>query len=139
MNLRTLTLHVASAAVLSAGELTVVVTGGDPSGKGEVGCALYRSPDGFPMIPAKAASTVWLKEAAQVECRFKGIPPGPFAVAVSVDRNGNRKTDKNLFGIPTEPWGVSNNARPSLRAPRFDEASGQMPEGDLRIEVKVAK
>lgn len=91
------------------------------------------------MNVAKAAATTRVPAAPLVECRFKDVAPGPFAVAVSVDWNGNRKTDKNLFGIPTEPWGVSNNVRPSLRPPRFDEASGTMPEGDLRIEVKVAK
>lgn len=138
MNLRNFLSLATFATALSAGDLIVVVSGA-ATGKGEVGCGLYRSGEGFPMNAAKAAASTWLKAASQVECRFKDVTPDPFAVAVSVDSNGNRKTDKNLFGIPTEAWGVSNNVRPSLRAPRFDEASGQMPEADLRIEVKVAK
>lgn len=126
------------ATAASAGELLVVVTGAAP-GKGDVGCALYRSADGFPMDLEKAAAKVRLKAESTVECRFKDVPAGTFAVAVSVDLNGNGKTDKNMFGAPTEPWGVSNNVRPSMRPPRYAEASATMPDGDLRIEVKVAK
>lgn len=135
------------APLLAAGDLVVAVSGasaGKASGKegkeGEVGCALYRSAEGFPMNPTKAVAAIWVKAAPLVECRFKDVAPGPFAVAVSFDWNGNRKTDKNILGIPTEPWGVSNNVRPSMRPPRFDEASGKMPpDGDLRIEIQVAK
>lgn len=136
-NARLLCFLLASPA-LTAGDLTVLVRGASP-GKGEVGCSLYRSAEGFPMDAAKAVASVWTKAAPQVECRFQDVPPGPFAVAVSVDLNGNRKTDKNFLGIPTEPWGVSNAARPSLRAPRFEEAAVRMPEGEFRIVVQVAK
>lgn len=126
------------ASAASAGDLIVTVTGAS-AGRGEVACAIFRSADGFPMNSAKAAGATRVKAAPEVECRFNAVSPGPVAVAVSVDLNSNGKTDKNLFGIPTEPWGVSNNARPSMRAPRFEEARIAMPDGDLRITVKVAK
>lgn len=127
------------APALSAGELVVVVNGAS-DGKGEIGCAVYRSAEGFPMNRAKAVARVWVKAGSPVECRFADLPPGELAVAVSHDLNGNRETDKNLFGIPKEPWGVSNNVRPGMRAPRFEEARVQMPaSGELRIEVQVAK
>lgn len=96
------------------------------------------------MNDAKAAAKMRVKPATDnqtAECRFAGVSPGPFAVAVSVDVNGNQKPDKNFLGIPTEPWGVSNNIRPGMRAPRFDEAAGTMPASgeDLRIAIKVQK
>jgi uncharacterized protein (DUF2141 family) len=140
-----LALALTPASVAAAGELTVAVTGAaapktQTGGKGEVGCALYRSEEGFPMDSTKAAQRVWLPAVGEVvECRFADVPPGPFAVAVSVDLNGNRKTDKNFLGIPTEPWGVSGNVRPAMRAPRFAEAKGMMTAENLRIEVKVSK
>ncbi len=126
------------ATAASAADLIVTVTGA-PAGKGEVACALFRSADGFPMNSAKAVASTRVKAAPEVECRFKDVSPGPLAVAVSVDLNGNGKTDKNLLGIPTEPWGVSNNARPSMRAPKFEEARVAMSREDRRIAVKVAK
>jgi uncharacterized protein (DUF2141 family) len=43
--------------------------------------------------------------------------------------------------MPTEPWGVSNNARPKLRAPRFEEAAFSVNPGPepTRIAIQVAK
>lgn len=47
----------------------------------------------------------------------------------------------NVTGLPTEQWGVSNNARPALRAPRFCEAvfsiASETP--NFSIDIKVAK
>lgn len=92
------------------------------------------------MEPARATQ-LWLPASPDgVQCRFENLPPGRYAVAVSHDINGNRRTDTNLFGIPTEDWGVSNNVRPTLRAPRFDEAAVQVPEGNpTTIEVRLGR
>ena len=39
------------------------------------------------------------------------VPPAKYAVAVFHDANNNEVLDKNAFGIPTEAYGFSNNAR----------------------------
>lgn len=135
-------LYAALVGVLAAGpagaaDLTVEVTG-IRSDRGEIGCALYAGERGFP-TDAKAAQQDW-HPARQptVTCRFGNLAPGVYAVAVSHDLNGNRRTDSNLIGIPTEDWGVSNNVRPSMRAPRFSEAAFRIPEqGTARIVVSV--
>jgi len=49
------------------------------------------------------------------------IPFGRYAIVVYHDVNGNGILDKNMFGVPAEAWGASNNARPHLRAPAFKE------------------
>ncbi|MEL6963931.1 MAG: DUF2141 domain-containing protein [Pseudomonadota bacterium] len=124
--------------VLSA-ELTVAVTG-IKSDTGEIGCALYGGADGFPLEPSKATEQWHDAQSAGVQCRFADLDPGAYAVAVSHDFNGNRQTDTNFLGIPKEPWGVSNNARPRFRAPSFDEAAVQLDQdAGHRIEVRVAK
>jgi uncharacterized protein (DUF2141 family) len=132
-------LYFLSLAPLCATELIVTVTG-VASDKGEIGCALFRAPEGFPMDSAKATG-LWQKaKTGSVECRFTNLSPGSYAVAVSHDLNANRKTDTNFVGMPKEDWGVSNNARPRLRAPRFEEARFDVKEGEaVRLEVKVAR
>jgi len=129
----------ACGAAAIAAELEVRI-GGVASDAGEVGCTLYAGPAGFPMDPATARS-VWLPaRASGVVCRFADVPPGDYAVAVSHDLNGNKKTDTNILGIPTEAWGVSNNVRPGLRAPRFDEARFAVCDcAALAIDVAVAR
>ncbi len=49
------------------------------------------------------------------------LAPGKYAVSVYVDENGNGRLDKNMFGAPKEPFGVSNNVVPKLSAPKLEE------------------
>lgn len=49
------------------------------------------------------------------------LPPGDWAVAITQDLNNNNKIDKNFLGIPTEPYAFSNNIRPTVAAPDFNE------------------
>lgn len=127
------------AAQAHAAELRVTVTGARGA-EGQVGCALHLAAEGFPMEPTRATQ-LWLPASpVGVECRFTNLAPGRYAVAVSHDLNGNRRTDTNFLGIPTEDWGVSNNLRPTLRAPRFEEAAVPVDEGaPTAIEIRLGR
>ncbi len=131
--------YAASVLPAAAGELVVNVTG-IRSASGEVGCALHanaaRFLSGDGDVPVR-----WQKADPQgVTCRFPGLPAGPYAVAVLHDLNGNRKTDTNVFGLPTEDWGVTNNVRPAMRAPTFEEARITLSgEGRLTVGVRLGR
>ena len=67
--------------------------------------------------------------------------PTRWAVSAHHDQNNNDQLDKNAFGIPTEPYGFSNNPKRGFGPPKFDEAcfsigSGE-PQEALRIEIRV--
>jgi uncharacterized protein (DUF2141 family) len=128
-----------ATAPVSAAEIVVKVTGvGDA--RGRIGCALYRSADGFPMDNTRAVQVWVAADPKGTTCRFADIADGRYAVSVAHDFNGNGKVDTNFVGIPTEPWGVSNNARPTLRPPKFDEGAFTVAGNqDTTLEVKVAK
>lgn len=142
---RTLSLAVAAGlfpllpAAATATDLVVNITGIAEAG-GAIGCALFPDNRGFPMDNT-GAKVLWLQaDPKGVSCRYPGLPDGVYAVSVSHDMNGNRRTDTNFLGIPTEAWGVSNNVRPSLRTPRFDEAAFQVSGGgSVAVDVRVAK
>lgn len=132
-------LFLAGAFGAQATEITIVVTGIEKA-EGEIGCALYAGTEGFPLDPSKATQQWQAASTKGVECVFEGLESGAYAVAVSQDFNGNRETDTNFVGIPQEPWGVSNNIRPFLRPPTFDEAAVHLgPAAAKRIEVEVAE
>ena len=133
-------LLIVACSACGAAEVVVRVSGlTQPSG--QVGCSLFSAAAGFPMDSTSAPS-LWLPAQGKgVTCRFNDVPEGTYAVSVGHDLNGNRRVDTNLFGVPTEPWGVSNNARPTLRAPRFDEAAFKVG-GDGKevvVDIEVAK
>jgi uncharacterized protein (DUF2141 family) len=128
------------AGVAGAVDVNVRVTGiGEPLG--QIGCSLFTGPAGFPMDIA-SARTQWLPaDAKGVTCRFTEVAPGTIAISIGHDANGNRRVDTNLVGLPTEQWGVSNNVRPTLRAPRFDEAMIKVPADakEVMVDIKVTK
>lgn len=123
----------------STGTIVVSVSG-IPSSTGEIGCSLFAAPEGFPLDTSKA-TIIWQEADPEgLECRFENLAPGNYAIAVSHDRNGNRKVDRNLVGIPKEAWGVSNNARPRMRAPRFEEAQATLAAGEtLTLTIEIAR
>lgn len=130
----------ALSSAASATDLLVRVVG-LTAPLGQVGCSLFTDEQGFPMDNSRAR-VQWLPAQADgATCRFSNVAPGRYAVSIAHDRNGNRRVDTNFIGLPTEPWGVSNNARPTLRAPRFDEAAFTVPSAptEWSIEVRVAQ
>ena len=135
-----LALLVTAGSASSAAEVVVRVSGlSEPLG--QVGCSLFAGTTGFPMDNTSARN-LWLPaEAKGVTCRFNDVPEGTYAVSIGHDLNGNKRVDTNFIGLPTEQWGVSNNARPTLRAPRFDEASFKVAADakDVVIDIKVAR
>ena len=44
-----------------------------------------------------------------VEMRLRNVRPGTYSIAVFHDRNGNGKLDRNFIGLPSEPYGFSND------------------------------
>jgi uncharacterized protein (DUF2141 family) len=135
-----LLLCIASTHSWAATELVVRV-GGIKAPLGQIGCALFAEATGFPMDNARAQQLWVPAQADGATCRFSGLNPGRYAVSIGHDRNGNRRVDTNFLGMPTEQWGVSNNARPTLRAPRFDEAAFSVPAdtAELVLRIEVAK
>jgi uncharacterized protein (DUF2141 family) len=123
-----------TAAPASADSVTVTVTG-LAGASGEVGCALHTDASTFPTGEGRS---VWVAPTDGVAvCRFENVAPGVYAVASSHDLNGNRVTDTNLLGMPTERWGVSNDVRPFLRAPTFDEARFTVPASGVTLTITL--
>jgi uncharacterized protein (DUF2141 family) len=50
------------------------------------------------------------------------LPPGDYALSIFYDANGNDDLDTNFIGIPKEPLGLSNNARPKFGPPKYKDA-----------------
>jgi uncharacterized protein (DUF2141 family) len=66
------------------------------------------------------------------------LPRGDWAVAITQDLNNNDKIDKNFLGIPTEPYAFSNNVRPTVAAPGFDECKFTV-DGPGKVVIIVLK
>ncbi|WP_426493363.1 DUF2141 domain-containing protein [Hymenobacter sp. 102] len=65
------------------------------------------------------------------------LPPGDWAVAITQDVNNNDKLDKNLMGIPTEPFAFSNNVHPRFAPPAFDECKFTVAETGTVVRISL--
>jgi len=109
-------------------------------GTGNIGCALFSSPDGFPMNTEKALQQFKPNTSNKAQFTFSNVKAGTYSISVFNDQNDNKVIDTNLFGIPKEEWGVSNNIKPKLKAPKFEEASFVVEEQkNLDLNIRISK
>jgi uncharacterized protein (DUF2141 family) len=90
--------------------------------RGPVLCDLFNAGDGFPGPSPIIGGSIRLEASGAPVCTWKELPPGTWAVSVIQDENSNGRLDMNTFGVPTEGYGVSNNALPATSAPTFEGA-----------------
>ena len=105
--------------------------------KGNLYIGIYDSEQAFMKTPQAKYKQIIAVDKADMLVSITDLPPGTYAVSCFQDVNDNKKLDKNMVGIPSEPYGFSNNARPSFRAPTWGECTFNLPAGGKQIEVKV--
>ncbi len=96
--------------------------------------AVFENEAGFPQ-PQHSSQTI-IVESTVDEVSFSVELPldQPIAVAVFQDLDGNGSLSKNSFGIPSEPYGFSNNARGSFGPPAFSQATFKLQQDKQRTE-----
>lgn len=62
---------------------------------------------------------------------------GKYAVVVYHDENDNHKFDRNLIGLPTEGFGVSNDPSLFLAAPSFEESAFEVNGEVTNVDVEM--
>jgi uncharacterized protein (DUF2141 family) len=104
-----------------ATETVTVVVSALASTSSVVKLNFYNAPDKFLKSGQMAIRMVVRPDGKSTLSIPVALAPGEWAVAVSQDLNNNDKLDKNFLGIPTEPFAFSNNVKPRLAAPKFEE------------------
>lgn len=121
-----------SAALLLSGaahgaDLRVDVDG-IKSADGRIMVAVFNVADTFLKRPFKSSAAAADVNGSSVV--IKDLPAGEYAVSLFQDVNGNGKLDMNTTGVPTEPYGFSNNASATMGPPSFEQARfSQVSEG----------
>jgi uncharacterized protein (DUF2141 family) len=64
---------------------------------------------------------------------------GTYAIAFYQDINNSKAIDKNGLGIPTEPYAFSNDIRPKLSAPSFEDCKFDYNTKKNSINVAMGK
>lgn len=92
--------------------------------------SIYKDQESFLKIGKESATNIVKvnpKDTVAETC-FTGLKPGWYAIALYHDEDDNNKMNTGLFGIPLEPYGLSNNFRPKLSYPKFSQCSFYVPD-----------
>jgi uncharacterized protein (DUF2141 family) len=127
----------AAPAVVKS-SVTVIVEG-FKSDDGDALFALFRSSEGFPKEPLRAAARIASHIAQhRTEVTFPGLDAGDFAISVLHDADRDRKLKTGLFGIPTEGVGFSRNALGNFGPPSWDDARMHLSAAvHLTIKLRI--
>jgi uncharacterized protein (DUF2141 family) len=104
--------------------------------QGQVLVALYGSEGAW---NAKKGAVRELRQpvkAMQARIELAGLAPGRYGAMIFQDLNMNGRMDFNLVGMPTEPYGFSNNSRGLFGPPAWNTAAFRLG-GDAVHSVKL--
>jgi len=119
-----------------AATLIVKIEAVSPRG-GNLRVALYdnTSYEGHDADPV--ADRVVNAVAPETIVEFDGVAPGTYAIKMFQDVNRNGKFDMNVIGLPGEPFGFSNDARPLFDQPSFDAAKFTIGSSKRTIMIRL--
>lgn len=117
----------------SAGGLRVRVSGVQ-QGSGPVRIATFADASTFPNRDQASSTAALPSTGSTVDGSVDAS--GNVALAAYQDLNNDGTLNRSSFGMPTEPYGFSNNARGQFGPPSFEQASVQVaPNTTVEIEL----
>ena len=105
------------------------------SEKGQVKIAVFNSPEKWLDEPLYSATIN--VDGQEVVWKINDVPYGDYGVAVFHDENRNGKMDKNVLGIPMEPYGFSNNVRVTFGPPKWEKAKFVVKSSSMDVSIEV--
>jgi uncharacterized protein (DUF2141 family) len=98
-----------------------VVTGAK-SQKGSVLCGLYDQEAKWLGRDYLQGARAYVDANGKARCVFRGVPPGLYAISAFHDVDDDKELDRKIFGIPSEPYCASRDARRAFGPPRWRDA-----------------
>jgi uncharacterized protein (DUF2141 family) len=108
------------AGAAQAADLTITIT---KAAEGAVRGMVFRDADSFDRRESPVAKFSQYPLHGSVVVTIADLPPGRYAIALYQDSNGNEQLDKTFIGMPTEPYGFSNDASAPFGPPDFEQAA----------------
>ncbi len=127
--------------VIATGEpvMVKVRVHGVSDARGTINVGLYTGKDTWLSPNYTYAKTEPVGEVGEVvELIVPNVPAGIYAISLYQDLEENGDLSRDGFGIPTDPWGMSNDAQGSFGPPSFEDATIHVrpPESTFDINLR---
>jgi uncharacterized protein (DUF2141 family) len=123
------------AGAAQAAEIKITIAGAGTTGA--IYGRIFPDASSFDKRENSVAAFVVPPRGGSAAIALSSLPPGKYAIAVFQDVNGNQKLDTNLLGIPTEPYGFSNDAAGTMGPPGFSQAAVDLGGSDLAVVIHL--
>ena len=80
-----------------------------------------------------------IPQGYSINIKIRDLEYGEFAIAIFQDMNNNGEMDKNVIGIPTEGYAFSNNYRPTIQAPEYQDCKFLYHSKTPPLKIKLLK
>ncbi|MDB5670310.1 MAG: hypothetical protein JWO25_1269 [Alphaproteobacteria bacterium] len=117
-----------SAVTPAAASVTITFAGIELP-QGRIMVALYDGKQAYEGGSPVRVAPVAVSGTGEVSATIEGLAPGAYAVKAFHDVDGDGKLGKNPFGIPTEPYAFSNDAKGERGPASWEAASFALAAG----------
>ena len=134
-----LTLITLSLSLLSYGQNSVnlkLIVRGFEHNQGKLKAALYNQGDHWLETAYKGRDTV-IYNTGEVILLFTEVPAGEYAISLFHDENGNGELDTGTFGIPTEDYAFSNNAKGTFGPASYEDAAFSISDTETTHIINI--
>jgi uncharacterized protein (DUF2141 family) len=101
--------------------------------------SVYDDPKTYLDPKAQLKTYRFVPKGNTLKIKLTDLPFGTYAIAFYQDMNDSGAIDKNGLGIPKEPYAFSNDIRPKLSAPSFEDCKFIYSKTAFAINVKMGK
>ncbi|WP_347372740.1 DUF2141 domain-containing protein [Aequorivita sp. Q41] len=113
---------------------TITVSVPCKSDEGNVLIGLYNENTFLKAAPIMSSSAEIIDGKATAT--FKNVTPGSYGISLFQDKNNNKRMDFDTNGMPTEPYGVSNNNM-SYGPPMWQDAKFEVSNQPVEMEIRM--
>ncbi len=109
--------------------------------KGCIRIAVFASVDAYASEESVHSTVTPLskEQATPLTIELPVLPMGEYAIAAFHDVNDNGKLDRNIFGVPSEPYGFVRDPTSKWRAPKWEEIAFQLDEVGAPLTINLRK
>jgi uncharacterized protein (DUF2141 family) len=101
--------------------------------------SVYTPQNKFPTENGQFKKYRFKPKAGKLVATITDLDYGEYAVATFQDLDEDGKIAKNMIGIPTDPYGFSNNYRPRIKAPAFKDCKFDYDAATASINISMIK
>ena len=104
--------------------------------KGAVMFGVYDSEEAYNEGKSMNGARV-VADKADVAAVIEGLPAGRYAIKAFHDVDGDGQMSGNPFGMPTEPFAFSNNAKGAMGPAIWADAAFELKAGGSKISITI--